>query len=289
MPPRETYDPDGMSVEKRREFDAWCQAQVDAQREFHLRQEVVAYCSVDVTILRQGVLTFCREFRGTWVSEEVELALRKRYRIRRVWETYHYPQRSRQLFRSYVLKFQQAKEHASGWPPHVTTPEQRAAYVQDYEAHEGVRLDPDRMHFNPGVRAIAKHELNSLWGKFGESPNKMTTEYITVVPTWLRLATSPRHDVHAVYPVNQDMIMVMYNLHEEYTDSLTNDMCTSVSIAAWTTWLARKKLYVEVLDVLKERVCYMDTDSCMFETARGTIGRPVGTYFGDLTDEISGE
>ena len=139
-----------------------------------------------------------RHLRGTWVSEEVKLALRKGYRIRRVWETYHYPQRSRQLFRSYVLKFQQAKEHASGWPPHVTTPEQEAAYVQDYEAHEGVRLDPDRMHFNPGVHAIAKHELNSLWGKFGESPKKMTTEYITEVPTWLRVATSRRHDVHAV-------------------------------------------------------------------------------------------
>ena len=232
-----------------------------------------------------------RFLRGTWVSEEVKLALRKGYRIRRVWETYHYPQRSRHLFRSYVLKFQQAKEHASGWPPHVTTPEQRAAYVQDYEAHEGVRLDPDRMHFNPGVRAIAKHELNSLWGKFGESPNKITTEYITEVPTWLRLATSPRHDVHAVYPVNEDMIMVMYNLHEEYADSLTNDMCTSVSIAAWTTWLARKKLYVEVLDVLKERVCYMDTDSCIFETRPGDDRQAVtvGTYFGDLTDEISGE
>ena len=96
-----------------------------------------------------------RYLRGTWVSEEVKLALRKGYRIRRVWETYHYPQRSRQL------KFQQAKDHASGWRTHVTTPEQRVAYVQDYEAHEGVRLDPDRMHFNPGVRAIARHELNS--------------------------------------------------------------------------------------------------------------------------------
>ena len=88
------------------------------------------------------------------------------------------------------------------------------------------------------------------------------------------------------------MIMVMYNLHEEYTDSLTNDMCTSaVSIAAWTTWLARKKLYVEVLDVLKERVCHMDTDSCIFETRPGDDRQAVtvGTYFGDLTDEISGE
>ena len=119
----------------------------------------------------------------------------------------------------------------------------------------------------------------------------MTTEYITEVATRLRLATSPRHDVHAVYPVNQDMIMVMYNLHEEHKDSLTNDMCTSVSIAAWTTWLARKKLYVEVLDVLKERVCYMDTDSCIFETRPGDDPQAVtvGTYFGDLTDEISGE
>ena len=77
-----------------------------------------------------------RYLRGTWVSEEVKLALRKGYRIRRVWETYHYPQRSCQLFRSYVLKFQQAKEHASGWPTHVTTPEQRAVYVQDYEAQK---------------------------------------------------------------------------------------------------------------------------------------------------------
>ena len=63
-----------------------------------------------------------RYLRGTWVSEELVLALRKGYRIHRVWETYHYPQRSCQLFRSYVLKFQQAKEHASGWPAHVTTP-----------------------------------------------------------------------------------------------------------------------------------------------------------------------
>ena len=111
----------------------------------------------------------------------------------------------------------------------MTTPEN----VEDYEAHEGVRLEPDRMHFNPGMRAIAKHELNSFWGKFGESPNKVTTEYITEVATWLRLATSPRHDVHAIYPVNQDMIMVMYNLHEEHTDSLNNDMCTSVSIVGY--------------------------------------------------------
>ena len=159
---------------------------------------------------------------GTWASEE--LALRKGYRIRRVWKRYHYPQRSSQLFCSYMPKFQQAKEHPSSWPAHVTTPEN----VEDYECHEGVRLEPDRMHFDPGVRAIAKHELNSFWGKFGESPNKVTTEYITEVVTWLRLATSLRHDVHAIYPVNQDMIMVMYNLH-----SLTNDVCTSASIAAW--------------------------------------------------------
>ena len=68
-----------------------------------------------------------------------------------------------------------------------------------------------------------------------------------------RISREPRHDHGHVQPERR----VHRQLDQRH-------------VHMWTTWLARKKLYVYVL---KERVCYMDTDSCM-RRARGTIGRP---------------
>ena len=31
---------------------------------------------------------------------------------------------------------------------------------------EGIRLDPDKIEYNPGLRALAKLMLNSVWGKY---------------------------------------------------------------------------------------------------------------------------
>lgn len=45
------------------------------------------------------------------------------------------------------------------------TEEQKADYVLQYEAKEGVKLDPSSIIKNPGRRQVAKLALNSFWGR----------------------------------------------------------------------------------------------------------------------------
>ena len=44
------------------------------------------------------------------------------------------------------------------------TEEQKQAYIDQYYEHEGIRLDPERIEYNPGLRSLAKLMLNSLCG-----------------------------------------------------------------------------------------------------------------------------
>ena len=60
------------------------------------------------------------------------------------------------------------KTQASGYPRNVTTWEQKNEYIRQYEKHKGVRLDPDKIEHNPGLRSIGKLVLNSFYGKFGQ-------------------------------------------------------------------------------------------------------------------------
>ena len=64
--------------------------------------------------------------------------------------------------------FLQMKTQASGYPSNVTTCEQKNEYIRQYEKHEGVCLDPNKIEHNPGLRSIGKLALNSFYGKFGQ-------------------------------------------------------------------------------------------------------------------------
>ena len=81
------------------------------------------------------------------------------------------------------------------------------------------------------------------------------------------------------------MIEIHYENDENFIAPKSN---TNVVIAAFTTAYARLKLY-DVLDELKERVLYYDTDSVIFVSKRSETEPPIGPYLGELTDELGGE
>ena len=54
------------------------------------------------------------------------------------------------LFSNYINMFLQMKTQASGYPSNVTTCEQKNEYIRQYEKHEGVCLDLNRIEHNPG-------------------------------------------------------------------------------------------------------------------------------------------
>ena len=112
-----------------------------------------------------------RVITGTWVSLELDHAVEMGYEILERYEAWHYEDREEYnhetgqggLWVDYINKFLKIKVQASGYPPHVQTEAEKAEYIRDFKEHEGVELDPDKIQYNPGLRALSKLCLNSFW------------------------------------------------------------------------------------------------------------------------------
>ena len=42
---------------------------------------------------------------------------------------------------------------------------EKKRYIDEYESHEGIKLDVSAIEKNPGKRQVAKLALNSFWGR----------------------------------------------------------------------------------------------------------------------------
>ena len=114
-----------------------------------------------------------RKITGTWCTPELMVAVEKGYQILHIHEVRHFPDQQEGLFANFVNTWLKSKEEVSGWPSHVgEDPEKQCRYVEDYHAREGIRLQPANIRKNPGLRALAKMMLNSMWGRFGQNPNR---------------------------------------------------------------------------------------------------------------------
>ncbi|XP_018371345.1 PREDICTED: uncharacterized protein LOC108766509 [Trachymyrmex cornetzi] len=220
-----------------------------------------------------------REFEGTWVSCELRKAVEKGYRVSEVSEIWQYKvtrydpdTRQGGLFTGYINSFLQLKQEASGWPNECVDDEAKERYLRKYEETERC------------LRSVAKLCLNSFWGKFGQQSNLPHTEIVKNYQRLAALLTSPEHEITDILPVNDEVIYVSGRLREE---AVVASPQTNVVIAAFTTALARLKLY-EHLELLNRRVLYYDTDSCIYiSTGDPNEYEPrTGNFLGDMTDEL---
>ena len=63
IPDKSFYMPDGMSIKKRQECDSWYDEKVSKGFPIDFQAELVTYCESDVPLLKQGCLTFMRDFK----------------------------------------------------------------------------------------------------------------------------------------------------------------------------------------------------------------------------------
>ena len=98
------------------------------------------------------------------VSRRVDESHRER--VRGVGNSRSVEETTDELFKDYVDTFLKIKQEASGYPKHCVTDEQKQHYINQYYEHEGIHLDPNKIEYNPGLRALAKFALNSLWGTY---------------------------------------------------------------------------------------------------------------------------
>jgi len=116
-----------------------------------------------------------RALTGTWVVDEVRLAVQKRYRILEIHELYEYKvtrydceTRVGGLFAGYIDTFMKMKAVASGYPTWVRTPADEVRYIESFWKREGIRLDRETINPNAAKRGLAKLCLNSMCGKLTE-------------------------------------------------------------------------------------------------------------------------
>jgi hypothetical protein len=199
-----------------------------------------------------------------WTTPELRKAILHGYHVHKAHEVWHYRERSSGVFKDYIRENLKLKLQASGWPPHCRTDEDKARFVKEVFDKQGITLDPDKIEKNPGLRSVAKLNLNSLWGKFGQNPFRSKVEYVDSAERLYQLLYDPNILVIKILILSERLLQVRY---EERKESVRPNPNGNVVIASFVTSWARLELYGQ-LDNLKDRVLYHDTDSIIYETSK---------------------
>ncbi|XP_056591324.1 uncharacterized protein LOC130431856 isoform X1 [Triplophysa dalaica] len=226
-----------------------------------------------------------RSISGTWVSLELLKAIEKNYVVLKIFEVWHFPQKSDSLFGGYVKTFLRFKQQASGYPSHVTTEEDKQAYIDDYHQKEGIQLDRQKICHNPAQRSINKLLLNSLWGRFSLRENMPNCKLLQSASDFSQFIFGCKYEVKYFMFVSDEVALVQYR-HVEGSVYETRDV--NVFIGAFTTAHARLELY-NLMDRLGDRLLYSDTDSVIYVSRDGDWEPPLGPYLGDLTNELDSD
>ena len=225
-----------------------------------------------------------RSLVGTWVTFELFKALDCGYRLLFVYEIWHFDTVSDQFFKGYVDNFLKIKQEASGYPSWCQSDSEKEKFIRDYEEAEGVRLDPSNIQKNPGRRAFAKIMLNCLWGKLAQREKMSQTEYISKPSQYFDLITNPNIIVKNVEIFDNECPFILVN-YETKLVHIDTHATANVIVGSYVTAYARMELY-NVLEKLKERVLYFDTDSCMYIHDPKLWNPPIiNSRLGKLTDE----
>ena len=116
-----------------------------------------------------------RALTGVWCTTELNMAVKKVIELFKCTRFIT----SQTIFTEYVNMWLKIKQESSGYPKNCITEAQKQKYIEDYKRNEGIDLNPDKICFNPGLRALAKLFLKSFWGRFGTKSNLPQTKMIT--------------------------------------------------------------------------------------------------------------
>ena len=174
------------------------------------------------------------------------------------------------------------KTQVSGYPSNVTTYEQKNEYIRQYEKHEGVHLDPNKIEHNLGLCSIGKLALNSFYGKFGQRTDMKKVQFINQYEKLYSILMDVTKVIKNFHVLNNDMIMMGYKQSIDFKE-LSNK--TNVIISAFCSAYTCIKLW-KMMNRLGNHVMYHDTDSIIYTYKSQEWIPPTGEYLGDLTDEL---
>ena len=219
--------------------------------------------------------------KAVYTSIELNKAVEKGYTITKFYKALVWNESSRDLFKSYVAKNLLQKVQSTGFNG---TEEELDIFIKEHKKRFNIDIDPKKLVKNAGMRALAKIQLNSLWGKFGQKIDMKTTKYVKEVDKWQRML---KDHLNGNIELKNDVIIDDDCIYAEYVELKEEKTCldtTNICLAGFVTAQARLRLYKE-LDRLGQRVCYFDTDSIIYETDPKGYNTVEGDYLGEWESE----
>jgi hypothetical protein len=223
-----------------------------------------------------------RIIEGVFTTPELLLAIKKGYEIKKIFEVWHYPERSPNLFEEFVKNFYRLKIMNSGFPRGCNTLAEKQAYV-DRLRMEGLDLKVEDISYNPTQRLLCKLMCNSMWGRFALRSNLAKFEYVTKVERLSEILYSGFYDVDFLNILDDDTIQIQ---HTRTDDSEFVDLKSNVIIASFVTSYARMILYENMDIVGADRLIYTDTDSIVALEGPGLPTIPCGDLLGQFQSEL---
>ena len=238
---------------------------------------------------KQGKLVFDLEdkIKAVYTSIELNEAVEMGYKITKVYQALKF-EKDNNIFKSYVGGLLQKKVEATG-SDHLSD-DDLAVFLEEHKKRFNLDIKKEDLIKNPGMRALMKIQLNSLWGKFGQRNDLEASEYFTsdnIANYWRKLKQHQDKTITItnVKVIDSETKYITYKNLEEANTSLPT---TSLAIASMTTSHARLHLY-SVLKTLKDRALYCDTDSIIYEHREGEFNPEEGKYLGELECETGGK
>jgi hypothetical protein len=234
-----------------------------------------------------------RSLTGTWVTSELQKALELGYRLDQIYEVWHFPESSHDLFASYINTFLKIKQEASGFPDDCQTPEQQQQYIQEILQREGISMNLINIKKNPVRRTIAKLFLNCLWGKFAQRLQLPKSQYLTEEEELQQKLQDFTLEIKGIELLENkehtetDMMLINY---QEKNKFIEDCLFGNVVLACFTTAHAHARLHLyETLQPLGERVLYFDTDSITYQHDESQFNPTIANSLGGWTDELGGD
>ncbi|RWS00566.1 uncharacterized protein B4U79_10504, partial [Dinothrombium tinctorium] len=177
---------------------------------------------------------------GTWVSDEIKVAISRGYQVVEIYEVWHFEKLAQQstgedgLFNKFMSDCLKIKIENSGWPKNNMTEAEKDKYIEENLLKQGIKLDKENIKFNPGLRQTGKIKVNAFWGKFGQNSNNRCSFLIRDPAEFFDLLANPSIIVKDAYLISEHVMLVQ---HEQRDEFIVDPSHSSIIIACYTTAL----------------------------------------------------
>ena len=204
----------------------------------------------------------------TFTSVELKLALSLGYKIDKIYSALQYRKHTG-LMKDYVEFFLKMKIQNN---KHYTAEECERINKTHTDLGLNIHIRSEDTTKNPGMKALSKLCLNSLWGKFGQRVELDSYDHFSEWNKLLAILTNDKVKTKAWHIITDRCVElrytedINYDIEPEYGSEIT---------AAFTTANARFRLMSMLLWLDPSQLIYCDTDSVIF---RYDPGNPEHKY-----------